>query len=540
MTGVTGKLPAMPKGIPCLAALAAAVPLYVAAADDPFARGFDPDTSRPALGLDADFTVESATPMPAGSWRGEILLDYARGLLAVRSGDAKLGNLIDDRLTAHLLAGYAFGRLEIGLDLPITLTQGSNLGLLTSTGVTGPLVAPIAGSALGDVRLVARMPLFTERRLPVSLAALLDLRAPTGNGSAFASDGAMGIPGIVATRQAGPVRLDAQLGYVLRGQGQYAQLVVHDALAFGVAASLPLPRAGAIESWRGIAELTGQIPRGSALDSVRYRAPLGIRAGVRAKLWRFLGLDLGGGTGLGEAGYGRESWRVFAGLRWDYVFSDRDGDGVADDRDECPDVPGLAEFHGCPEPRDRDGDGIADDRDRCPTEKGPPELEGCPDSDGDGVPDIDDKCPHEPGPAQNDGCPVVGPAVEIETTRLSLKDSINFDTGMDTLRPESHRILGTIAEILRSHRELQRMRVEGHTDNVGTASYNKDLSRRRASRVVEYLTAHGVTRERLVPEGYGFERPVMSNATALGRAKNRRVEFTILDEAASNPRSTAK
>ena len=72
------------------------------------------------------------------------------------------------------------------------------------------------------------------------------------------------------------------------------------------------------------------------------------------------------------------------------------------------------------------------------------------------------------------------------------------------------------------------MVIEGHTDATGSADYNKDLSQRRAAAVVEYLVSKGVARGRLVPVGYGFERPVASNATALGRAKNRRVEFTIL------------
>ncbi|HYG66893.1 MAG TPA: OmpA family protein, partial [Anaeromyxobacteraceae bacterium] len=88
--------------------------------------------------------------------------------------------------------------------------------------------------------------------------------------------------------------------------------------------------------------------------------------------------------------------------------------------------------------------------------------------------------------------------------------------------------LDAIAGILEAHPEIGRIRVEGHTDDVGSAAYNKDLSQRRAESVVSALAARGVPRERLVPVGYGFERPVASNATALGRAKNRRVEFTIV------------
>ncbi len=166
---------------------------------------------------------------------------------------------------------------------------------------------------------------------------------------------------------------------------------------------------------------------------------------------------------------------------------------------------------------------------------GPAALDGCPDRDGDEIPDKDDKCPDQPGPAQNDGCPVAEgePLVSIETDseRLSLKDAIHFDTAKDTIKPESFRLLDQVGELLRQHTELKRIRVEGHTDNVGSAPYNKDLSDRRARSVVRYLVERtGVPRSRLDPVGYGFERPVATNETAVGRSRNRRVEFTILQE----------
>lgn len=82
--------------------------------------------------------------------------------------------------------------------------------------------------------------------------------------------------------------------------------------------------------------------------------------------------------------------------------ADRDGDGILDVTDKCPDVPGVAELMGCP---DRDGDGIADGDDQCPDEPGIATFFGCPDTDGDGIADKDDKCPKEAGPAATGGCP---------------------------------------------------------------------------------------------------------------------------------------
>ena len=85
------------------------------------------------------------------------------------------------------------------------------------------------------------------------------------------------------------------------------------------------------------------------------------------------------------------------------VALDTDHDGVADEFDVCPVVPGLIAFAGCP---DTDGDGVQDSQDDCPNVAGLMELKGCPDSDADGVSDLIDKCPYAAGPASNNGCPI--------------------------------------------------------------------------------------------------------------------------------------
>lgn len=86
---------------------------------------------------------------------------------------------------------------------------------------------------------------------------------------------------------------------------------------------------------------------------------------------------------------------------------DRDGDGIVDSLDKCPDEKGVIQYDGCPVP-DSDNDGIADDSDNCPTVAGVAKYKGCPppDRDGDKINDEDDKCPDQPGVARYDGCPV--------------------------------------------------------------------------------------------------------------------------------------
>jgi OmpA-OmpF porin, OOP family len=502
--------------------IAATLALWAALAlpargEDPTARGFDPDASRLALSLDGGFATETAAAAPAGTWRVGAVLDYSEGLLALSMGGQR-DDLLASRLSLHLLGARSFGKLELAAELPMALSQQADFGPLIDQGVTGPLVDPVSSQALGDLRLGAKAPLLSVERWPLGLAALLDVRVPTGSRQAFIGEGFAVVPSVIATKPLGRVRLDAQLGYAFRGAGQYAQLVVHDGLVYAAGATVDLPPLSRLQRWNAIAELTGGWPRGYDASGDRYRAPLAARAGVRLFLSRDLSVEAGGGAGLGDAGYGRERWRAFLGVRWG-------GQAVG------------------PPDDDADHDGVPNATDQCPTEPGSPELDGCPDADDDGIPDPDDQCPKEPGPAEHDGCPVADdePLVELETERIAINDAITFDTGKDTIKKESFRVLDQVARLLQDHPELAHVRVEGHTDNVGAAAYNKDLSARRAASVVRYLVSKGVAAGRLSAAGYGFERPVATNATALGRTRNRRVEFKILgDEAAGTPRSDAR
>ena len=125
--------------------------------------------------------------------------------------------------------------------------------------------------------------------------------------------------------------------------------------------------------------------------------------------------------------------------------SDRDGDGIPDADDACPDVPGVPELNGCPKPLDTDGDGLTDDIDQCPNDPGPAALHGCPDSDGDGIIDLEDQCPHEPGPAdspQGKGCPRKFTLVTInrEKQQIELKDKIYFESAKWKIIPKSFKV----------------------------------------------------------------------------------------------------
>lgn len=203
---------------------------------------------------------------------------------------------------------------------------------------------------------------------------------------------------------------------------------------------------------------------------------------------------------------------------------DRDGDGIADADDKCPDVAGLAKYQGCPIP-DTDKDGINDEQDKCPTVPGVARYQGCPipDTDGDGVNDEEDKCPSRPGPASNQGCPEIAKEV-IEKVNYAAKN-VFFSTGSYKLLAKSNKSLNEVAALMKADESLM-LDIDGHTDDVGANDKNQVLSENRAKAVKDYLVKQGVDESRLFSKGFGEDKPVADNKTAAGRAKNRRTEMT--------------
>jgi OOP family OmpA-OmpF porin len=208
------------------------------------------------------------------------------------------------------------------------------------------------------------------------------------------------------------------------------------------------------------------------------------------------------------------------------TLTDKDGDGIYDYDDVCPDVAGKINFRGCPD-YDRDGDGIVNDKDRCPDIAGSFAAIGCPDRDGDGVMDNDDKCPDYVGPASNKGCPML--SEDIKKRLAFAARNIQFEAGKSIIKPVSYKILDEVASILNIYPYYD-VNVDGHTDNTEgyNAAANLKLSQDRAASAVTYLIGKGIPASRLVSAGYGDTKPVGDNKTAAGRAQNRRIEFNLL------------
>ena len=216
--------------------------------------------------------------------------------------------------------------------------------------------------------------------------------------------------------------------------------------------------------------------------------------------------------------------------------TDTDGDGIMDDTDRCPkeaeDKDGFQDEDGCPE-LDNDADGLPDGQDKCPNEAGPVENEGCPDKDrdGDGIVDRLDACPDQPGVKEEKGCPKKYSLVVVTKERIEIKKQIKFATGSAKIvGGESEKILDEVAMALKDNPQIKKVRVEGHTDSVGNDASNLKLSQNRANSVMSALIKRGVDPVRMEAVGFGETKPIASNATAAGKAENRRTEFNIVEQ----------
>ncbi len=204
---------------------------------------------------------------------------------------------------------------------------------------------------------------------------------------------------------------------------------------------------------------------------------------------------------------------------------DKDGDGIADKDDKCPDVAGLAKYQGCPIP-DTDRDGINDEEDKCPNIPGVARYQGCPipDTDNDGVNDEEDKCPNEAGPASNYGCPVIDVVIVEKVNKAA--QNIFFSIGSAKLLAKSFKSLKEVVQIMNDNLTYK-INVDGHTSNTGGTELNQKLSESRANSVKQYLIDNGINENRITATGYGEDKPIADNKTAAGRAKNRRVEMHL-------------
>jgi OOP family OmpA-OmpF porin len=154
-----------------------------------------------------------------------------------------------------------------------------------------------------------------------------------------------------------------------------------------------------------------------------------------------------------------------------------------------------------------------------------------PDRDGDGIPDAEDACPDVPGVHTDDpktnGCPPAGDQVRVIEDHIEYDDVIHFDTDSPHVHHVSWPIVQKLAKFIVANPDIQKVDISGHADERGTAEHNLSLSRFRAEAVKVLLVKFGVDPARLTTIGYGYAHPRAPGHTEKAWQENRRVEFII-------------
>jgi outer membrane protein OmpA-like peptidoglycan-associated protein len=506
-----------------------------------------------SLGVDADY-----------GFRPLVVDDLANG--------GRTTALVRHGVGLGLRAAVGLGHgLEIAALVPVTAYQAGD-GL--------PGVAPPSTSGLEAVRLGLKGRVLGSGMAGPGLGASALVFIPTGSSGGLIREGFGAEGRVFGDLRTGSFTFAVGTGVRLRAATKLYDIPLGNELLLAAAAEYRLD-----ESTTLFGELAGATALGSPFSSTK-QSPLEVLFGGRQRIG---GVTLFGGAGPGlQDGYGTPVLRLVAGLSFTNAplhaegaaaspEPDRDGDGLPDARDKCPDAAedkdGFEDADGCPDldddkdgvpdakdkcPRqpetkngfkdedgcpdedlrqkDTDKDGLTDDKDKCvdqPEDKdGFEDEDGCPDPDNDkdGFPDAKDKCPNEPETINNvkddDGCPDKG-IVVLKEGELETLAPIFFASDRARVRHAFRPALNDIAAILISHPEIGRCAVEGHTDARGPADWNKKLSFERAKSVAAYLIAKGVDPARVVAIGQGDALPWATNQTEAGRAANRRVIFHI-------------
>jgi outer membrane protein OmpA-like peptidoglycan-associated protein len=175
---------------------------------------------------------------------------------------------------------------------------------------------------------------------------------------------------------------------------------------------------------------------------------------------------------------------------------------------------------------DTDADGVLDVNDKCKDVAGDKENEGCPwpDDDNDGVANKDDACPNEAGTTATQGCPA-SPKAMVDFLQ-NVEGTILFTSSNDVQESNYNTVISSVSDLLKKYPNVK-LQIEGYASSDGSKGYNQKLSNRRAANVKEALVQMGIEASRLSDVGFGEENPKDNNATAAGRANNRRVSFTM-------------
>ena len=389
-----------------LAGLSLAFALSGATARAQTVPSVDTRTWQPSPDPEASLVLEPATT--AGPWRWNLgaWAQYAQTPVVYRSRSGADVQPVAHFVGLDLAGSVGLGeRVSVGFDLPLFLWQNGDIAIPPGFVQNGTVPA----TGVGDASLLGKVTLLSNDCQGVhggfGLAALGGLELPTGNRASFLSNGDVaGWLKVLAEYALGVAAIRAELGYSARSsERSWPVGSFEDVATFGQAIPwaigvvvqpklfAPVLDSGDRQLWEVAAH--GSLPGGPTApfaSGASRLSPAMVSVDDRVALGHGRDAHLIAGVQIGVDGaIGVPLVRALVALQWAPRAHDRDGDGVPDDRDECPDLP-------------EDRDGIQDD-------------DGCPedDADGDGILDTDDACPLDPGNASSDpkqnGCPANAP-----------------------------------------------------------------------------------------------------------------------------------
>ncbi len=507
------------------------------------------------------FVTESAQTLEMWKPAFGLWLSYANKPLVHYVDGEPTDLVVKDLLTMDLQAAIGFGMVDLAIDLPIHLAVGGE-------GYAGWNDA-FSGSAVGDLRLLPKVRFLDPDKKGIGLGLALPLTFPTGNSDRYVGRRTVTFsPTLLVTGHVGMFRLGGNLGYRIAGVDEVDDLTAGKAFLYRVAASVQ-----PVDALTVGAEIYGEA------HSIPRNNPAEWLAGVTVQPVSGLGISLAAGTALGR-GYSSPEGRIVFGVGYTpSKAKDTDEDGIPDKKDECPEDPeDIDEFEdsdGCPD-IDNDGDGILDVNDGCPNiaenVNGWEDEDGCldtipdtdgdrlldnvdrcindpedvdtfedddgcpdPDNDQDNILDVDDECPLVPevlnGVDDEDGCPDEGKVqLDLNKKEIYIFEKVHFDLNKATIKRQSHEILDAVHNVLEKFPSITLVEVQGHTDIRGPDYLNQDLSQRRADAVKNYLVKKGIDASRLQSKGYGETKLLDTAETEEAHAKNRRVQFIVLEK----------
>jgi OmpA-OmpF porin, OOP family len=567
-----------PRGVPCpwafFASVAATVLLAAPRASAQAGATGAIEQFEPTPAGDAFFGVPS--PSVGGDFvlRAKAVFDYAYKPLSIQDQNGNRFVIVSDQAFLHANLSLAlWDRVLVSADMPFALAQGGS-----SPVVAGATFPSPSGADVGDLRLGARLRVFGDFWDPFQVGVGGYVFLPTAPANTYAGDGSVrGEPQLVLGGRFEHFVWSAMAGTTVRASehpstfdaGAGAALVLgEDLVQIGPELTLATP----FKQDTSFSTPTTQIVLASSTEAellmaakVRVLHDFVVGAGAGPGLTHGYGVPVA--FAVGQIGYEPLPPRVpvkppppdrdgdgipdsedncpdkagppNADPKKNGCPPDRDGDGIPDSEDNCPDKPGVPsgdpKQNGCPP--DRDGDGIPDSEDNCPDKAGvrnaDPKLNGCPpDADGDGIPDMEDACPHVKGSQDDDPSKNGCPHVKVTPTEIAISSQVKFLFGRftitQTVDPVSDGLLTEVRNAIQEHPEISLIEVQGHTDNVGPDAYNEYLSLARANAVRDWLIGRGIPGGKLIAKGYGKRKPLGENVSEAGRQANRRVQFMII------------